>query len=146
MLLSGAGLIGVYGGGTLEILDRDIIGSVAGDNEGPAVLEVQSGGVAMTTDSRLDGNIGSQNGAIAIVEDDASTLRSVRSTITNTSGPFAINDETETDFSAQRPARHRHGRHHVRYLVARHRARPELRRTQQRLGEERKHRDVRIDI
>ena len=98
---SGAGCIEIYSGGTLEIVDSDIIGSVAGDDGGPAVFLVSSGGVVTMTDSRIDGNIGTGKGVIATVEGDASALRIVRSTITNTSGPFAINDMTETDFSVQ---------------------------------------------
>ena len=91
----------VYGGATLEIVDSDVVGCVSAVTDGAAVVTVESGGSATIIDSRLDGNIGTHNGVIATVVGDASTLRIVRSTITNTSGPFAINDMTETDFSVQ---------------------------------------------
>ena len=90
----------VYGGATLEIVDSDITGCVSGVG-GAAVVKVLTGGSVTITDSRLDGNIGTHNGVIADLEDDTSTLRIVRSTITNTTGPFAIYVSTETDFSVQ---------------------------------------------
>ena len=91
----------IVGGSTLEIVDSDVVGCVSGIEAGPAIMRIGSGSSVTITGSRLDGNIGPSKGVIATVEGDGTTLRIVRSTITNTSGPFAINDMTETDFSVQ---------------------------------------------